>query len=155
VADRRGFRACFLWGGVGFVAAPLLALAAPWCPEAFHLRLPGTEVVLNLPLVVYLLGLAAVSAACQADVVAGQRFLIGSAPPHRRISYQGFVNTLTSPLTLLPLLGAWLADAFSITAVFYLTVLGGIGYLIGACRIIPEHEAMAARDGAVPDDIVT
>ncbi|HUV39493.1 MAG TPA: hypothetical protein VMY39_07750, partial [Planctomycetota bacterium] len=135
-----------------FLLMPVLALAAPRLPTVFELTLPGTDAVLTFPLCVYLLALAAWGAAIQASIIGGQRFTIGSAPPHRRISYMGFQNTVTSPLTLLPFAGAALAARFGVEVVFLIVVASSLLYLTSALRIIPEHKAVARRDGLLVDE---
>lgn len=152
VTDRRGFRTCLVGGGIGFMLMPVLALAAPHVPTLFEVGIPFTDAVLTLPLCVYLLALAAWGAAMQGSIIGGNRFYIGSAPPHRRISYMGFQNTVTSPLTLLPLAGAALAVRFGVGIIFWVVAAGSILYLVSALRMIPEHKAVAGRDEVVIDN---
>jgi len=136
-ADRRGFRACLLAGGVCFVIAPALALLAPVLPQAFRLAIPGTAAFIDLPLAVYLVALLAVGAAIQGTALGGQHFVVFSAPPHRRPSYLGFANSVTSPLTLLPLLGALLADAAGMSSVFIVILFSGMLSLGSAWAMKP------------------
>jgi len=153
LADRREFRTCLLGAGVAFLLMPVLALAAPMLPELFVVRVPFTQTAaLNLPLCVYLLALAAWGAGTQASIIGGQRFLIGSAPPHRRLSYVGFLNTITSPLTLVPLAGAGLAAAFGIWTVFFVVAAASVFYLVNVLRMIPEKKAVARRDEVLADE---
>ena len=126
VADRHGFRRCMLGAGVMYLVAPSLALLAPRMPRLFALHLPAMTTPLDLPLLIYLVALAAMGAAIQGTVIGGSQFQVTTAPPHRRISYVGFLNTITSPLTLLPLAGAWLAKAVGLGAVFVLAFGGGL-----------------------------
>ncbi|MBM4019012.1 MAG: MFS transporter [Planctomycetes bacterium] len=148
--DRYGDRACLVWTGMCFVLAPILALAAPLAPGAFAVPIPMTETVLDLPLVVYLLALAGIGTAYQGSIIGGNRFLIGRAPPRRRLSYIGFLNTVTSPLTLLPVLGAVVAAHLGVTALFVAIVGGGLLYLVWSIRMRPEAEMLArGRRGGV------
>jgi MFS family permease len=126
LADRRGFRPCLVGAGVLFLLGPLLALAAPGLPGVFSVTLPGAACPFDLPLVVYMGALACLGAAIQGNVMGGQHFIVSTAPPRRRASYLGFLNTVTSPLTLLPMGAALLARWAGMTAVL------GIG-LVGAC----------------------
>ena len=153
VADRRGFRTCLLGAGISFLLIPVLAPVAPTLPELFVVRVPFTKTAaLNLPLCVYLLALAAWGAATQGSIIGGQRFLIGSAPPHRRISYVGFLNTVTSPLTLLPLAGAALAATFGLWTIFIVVAAASLLYLVNVLRMVPESKAVAGRDEGVADE---
>ena len=135
LADGRGYRACLVAAGVLFIVAPALALLAPQLPGGFAAAIPGTGATLDLPLVTYLLGLGALGAAFQGLIVGGNRFLITNAPPHRRISYIGFLNAVTVPLTLLPLAAAALAEALGLTTLFALLLVGGLTYVLLALRM--------------------
>ncbi len=137
VADRRSFRTCIVGAGVLFVIAPAMALAAPALPEVFGVRIPLTETLLDLPLAVYLAALMCVGLAVQAQIIGGNHFVVSTAPPRRRPSYIGFMNTVTSPLTLLPLAGAWLADAAGMRTLFAVIVLGGLTTFLFGARMHP------------------
>ena len=141
VADRKGSRTTFLAAGVFFLVAPVLTLLAPHLPGAFELPVPTLTHGLDLPLCVFLFALAAYGAASRANIIAGQRFLITSAPPERRPTYVSFLNTITSPLTLLPLAGAWLARAAGLDALFIVLVGAALLYLAAAVRMVPERAA--------------
>jgi hypothetical protein len=144
-ADRRGYRGCMIWAGVLFVLAGGLALLAPALPRAFAAPLPLTAVRLDLPLLAYLVALAAMGTALQATIIAGHRFIVVTAPEHRRISYIGFLNTVTSPLTLLPLAGAALANAAGTWSVFVVVVGGGALYLVAAAGMHPAERRRGAH----------
>ena len=145
MADARGDRAVLIGAGVGFALAPALALVAPVLPEAFRLPIPMTRTHLDLPLLVYLAALVGIGAAFQASIIGGNRFLVGRAPPRRRLSYVGFLNTVTSPLTLLPLAAAGVAGYFGMTTLFAAIVVGGLLYLFWAVRMRPETGTASAR----------
>jgi hypothetical protein len=142
LADRRGFRACAISGGALFMLAPALALLAPRLPEAYSVTIAGPAAPLDLPLTVYLLGLAAIGAAIQSSVIGNSYFVVRSAPPDRRPSYLAFLNTITSPLTLLPLAAAAMAGRAGMSSVFLLTVTGGGFALLVALRL---HSPAARR----------
>jgi len=141
VADVRGFRACMIGGGVFFSLAPGLALLAPHLPGAYALPIPATQSHLDLRLSVYLLSLVSLGGGFQGMIIGSSRFLITSAPPHRRISYVGFLNTVTSPLTLMPLAGAWLAARAGMHVLFAVVLVGGLLSLLAATRMRPERAA--------------
>ncbi len=148
VGDTYGYRVCLLGSGAAFTVSPLLALAAPHVPTAFAVPIPFTTVQLTLPIMVYLLALATFGVALQASVIGGQRFLLTCAPPHRRPSYVGFANTITSPLTLLPLLAAGVVHWLGMSALFALVALGGVLYVWGARHIAPDRSVTPEADEA-------
>ncbi len=135
VADVWGSRAALIGAGAFMFSAPALALLAPLLPPLFEIPVPGVTYGLDLPFVVYLVGLACIGIGLQANGLGGYRFLITSAPAERRPSYIAFLNTLTSPLTLLPLAGAWLAESVGMTALFSVVAAGGLLYLVSAFRM--------------------
>ena len=145
LADRGGYRPCLVGAGTFFIAAPALALLAPQLPRGFAAAIPGTGATLDLPLVVYLLGLGALGIAFQGGIIGGNRFLITNAPPHRRISYIGFLNMVTVPLTLLPLAAAALAEDRDLTALFALILVSGLTYVLLALRM-RENEQPGESD---------
>ncbi|MFP3937963.1 MAG: MFS transporter [Phycisphaerae bacterium] len=138
VTDRFGSKATLIGAGVLFLLAPPLALVSPLLPELFILRFPALEATLNFPLCVYLLALACVGGAIQGNTIGGHRFLVTNAPPHRRASYVAFLNTITSPLTLLPLAGAWMAESVGMNWLFICITAGGLMALVPALRMHPE-----------------
>ena len=135
VADRWGFRPCFVGAGVLFLLSPSLALLAPMLPTMFNLQLPGCAHSLDLPLTIYMIALAAVAAAIEASYVGGHYFTLTNAPDGRRSSYVGFINSVTTPLTLLPFVGAVIADHVGMSMVFVVVVGGGVLSLLAAVRM--------------------
>jgi len=147
-ADRRGYRRCMIWGGTLFMVAPALALLAMVTPRTFAVGIPMTTLALDLPMLVYLVALGAMGTALQATVVGGHRFVIVTAPEHRRISYVGFLNTVTSPLTFLPFAAAWLANHCGTQSVFAVVIVGGALHLIAALRMSPVDAPRPSIDRA-------
>jgi hypothetical protein len=143
VADRQGSRYAMIWGGALMTLSPLVALLAARLPVTFDIPLPYLTVGLTLPLLVYLVALALVTFGFKANFLGGHRFLITSAPPHRRASYVAFLNTVTSPLTLLPLLGAYLAESVGMDALFVLVTAGGALALLAAVRMKSDEHTTA------------
>ena len=154
LADRRGFRGCFLGAGACFLVAPALALLAPRLPAVFAVPIPGTAAVLDLPLAVYLLALLALGVATQGNIIGGSHFVVSSAPPRRRPSYSAFVNTVTSPLTLLPMAGAWLAGWVGMASIFALVAAGGLLMMTSAAAMRPPRRPRTrpVPPSPVPDD---
>ncbi len=132
VADRMGSRFTLIWAGLLLAAAPLLAVSATVVPRLYDVPLPGIDRGLDPPLTVYLLALVLLSFGVRAQVLGGQRLLITNAPPDRRPTYLSFLNTLVSPLTLLPLAGAWLAHLAGMTTLFLVAMVGGLVTLAAA-----------------------
>jgi hypothetical protein len=54
-----------------------------------------------------------------------------------------FLNTVTSPLTLLPLLGAYLAESVGMDALFVLVTAGGALALLAAVRMKSDEHTTA------------
>jgi len=138
LADRSGFGVCLAGGSVCYSLAAMGALASPLMPEAFAVDLPFTEVLMNLPLAVYLLSLMVLGLASQGMIIGQTCFMVSHAPRHRRPSYVGFMNTVTCPLTLLPLAGAWLAGAAGMGAIFWIVIFGGLVSAAFALRMRPH-----------------
>jgi MFS family permease len=139
LADGKGSYATMRTAGISLLAAPLLGLLAPVLPRLFEIPLPGLERGLDLPLLVYLLALAAFGVGIRADFIGGHHLLVVQAPPERRASYAAFCNTITAPLTLMPLLGAYLAETLGMTAVFVLAACGGVISLGSALQMRPPR----------------
>ncbi len=149
--DRHGFRPCLIGGGLCFILAPSLALLAPTLPDVELLSDWLLGMPVNVPLLVYLAALLVVGGAMQSTMMGGTHFIVSCAPPHRRPSYAGFAATITSPLTLLPLAAAWLADSTEIglAAVFLLALVGGVGSLFAALSM-KRHATGTTAEAAEP-----
>lgn len=139
VADRLGSRFTLICAGALLVIAPLGAIAATVAPGLYDVDLPAVDRGLDLPMTVYLLALVTLTFGIRAQILGGQRLLITNAPPDRRPTYLSFINTLTSPLTLLPLAGAGLARLTGMTAVFFAVVGGGLIILLAALTMSPDR----------------
>ncbi|MFW6061913.1 MAG: MFS transporter [Planctomycetota bacterium] len=148
VADRYGSRMTMIAAGSCLVLTPLMALGTPHLPTALKIPVPATALALGLPLLVYLAALALLGAGLQGTFLGGQRFLITNAPAERRASYLAFLNTLTSPLTLLPLAGAFLVDTLGASTLFVVTTVSGALAVLSAWLMRPEtpHPSEADRN---------
>jgi hypothetical protein len=135
LADRHGSRITMVWGGVFLTAAPLAALGCVQLPTAFRIPLPLVKANLTLPLAGYFVALGCLAMGIRAIVLGGHRFLVTTAPPDRRAPYVGFLNTITSPLTFLPLAGALVAEAYGMSALFWGIVGGGALGLVAAAAM--------------------
>jgi hypothetical protein len=104
---------------------------------------------LTLPLLTWLMSLAAFWTGIRANILGGHRFLVIHAPPGQRAAYVAFNNTITSPLTLLPLAGAWLAETGGMDALFVGVACGGLLSIFAAWRMHPDTTGLkAAASGA-------
>jgi MFS family permease len=148
VVDHVSDRACLVGTGVSFAIAPVLVLVAPLMPPLFGVPIPLTSATLTLPLAVYLGAMAVMGAAYQGSIIGGNRFLIGRAPPRRRLSYIGFLNTVTSPLTLAPVAAAGVAALLGMTALFVAIMCGGLLYLFWALRVRSDVPRAASGEKA-------
>jgi MFS family permease len=124
--DPRKCKICLIFGGAGFAIASTMALVAPVLPAGYHVELPMTGLDLTLPLTIYLLALAILGLGNESMFIGGDTFVMTSAPAHRRLSYVAFTNTVTSPLTLLPLAAAWMANVMGVTSLFVIVLVSGI-----------------------------
>ncbi len=139
VSDRFGSKVGLTGSGLLLTIAPVLALGAARLPEAFSVRLPGLSGAFDLPMAAYLLALACFGSGMRGMGISGKRFLITNAPQERRPSYVAFLNTVTSPLTFLPLAGAYLAKVAGMDALFTLIIAGGLLSLLAALRMRPAE----------------
>lgn len=149
VADRSGSRVTMIRSAVLLLAGVALALVAPLLPGAFALRVPGLTQPFTLPLTVYLLALGVFGFAMRGTMIGGQRFLITEAPAEYRPSYLAFLNTLTSPLTLLPLAAAWIAHAAGMVWVFALVAVSAVLGIVAAARMTPDGPGAEPAPDAV------
>lgn len=137
ISNTKGNRLVLVLAAGFFVLSPLTALVAPRLPDVFHWAIPWTSVVLDLPLLVYLLALSFFGFARLGNMVGSMGFVIESAPPERRPSYIAFLNTVTFPMTLTPLVaGALVGQAeFGVDVLFAVAVLSGVLTLISSIRL--------------------
>ncbi len=161
VADVWGSKVTMIGGGIFLVAAPLVALLSPHMPGVFEVpiwsiepaadgwmpRLVALDNGLDLALVVYLVAFGLLHFGVRAYMLGGQRFLITTAPADRRASYVAFLNTITSPLTLLPLAGAWVAEVFGMDVLFAAVAFGGILAIGAALLMHPDHHTSLRGPG--------
>lgn len=158
VADSWGFRSCMVGGSLLFLLSAGLALLSPHLPEAFALAVPYTKYVFNLPIVMYFLALLMLGVGLQGLIIGQQKFLVTSAPEHRRGSYIGFMNTITCPLTLLPLVGAAMVKWVGMESIFWLVVFGSAMSTFYAARMQPTAVQVDVDGDAIepghdtPDD---
>ncbi len=129
VSDRKGNRSCLLLAAVFFIVSPLVGLAAARMPEAFRWAVPGTKVVLDLPLATFFLAIGLFGFAQQANIIGLIGFTLETAPRARRPSYLAFLNTATLPAAFIPALFGALAAWGLIELSFMFVIAAGSGIL--------------------------
>jgi hypothetical protein len=107
LSSRRGNRVCLIWSGVFYALSPVAALMATRVPSIGAWLAPVLGFTLSLPLGVYLLALTVFGFALQGNIIARNAFVIETAPSERRPSYIAFLNTVSLPMALLPVLAGW------------------------------------------------
>ncbi len=135
VCDLKGPAPVLQTGALITFMAPLIAFTAGRLPAAFYLNIPGLAHDLTLPLSVYFVALACMGAGFSGLLIAGQQFLITTAPTAHRPSYLAFINTIIIPLTFLPLLGAMVSNLLGMDALFLMVACGASVGIIAAFRM--------------------
>ena len=102
---------------------------------------------LDLPLTVLLLAMPLIGAAVQGAIIGDNHFIVSSAPPKRRPSYLGFVNTVTSPLSMMSLVAAAMARALGFSAVYWPVIVGGVLGLLAAAALKGPPRAEGKLEG--------
>jgi hypothetical protein len=77
-------------------------------------------------------------------------FAIVNAPDGRRISYVGFISSITSPLNLLPLAAAAIVGLIGISSIFVITAVFGVGTVMLALRMRPQGSREAHPAAGIP-----
>jgi len=134
-------RLCLFSGGAMYAVAAVLALVAPYMPDLYSFEMPLSHLEMNLPLTVYLLALACLGLAGESLNIGENLFLLTAAPGHRRLSYVAFINSVTSPLTLLPFVAAVFANLAGVQSLFYVVLASGLtsAWLAGRMTTVPAN----------------
>lgn len=83
--------------------------------------------------------------------IANQTYLLESAPPDRRPLYVGFMNSLSFPFMLSPILGGLVVAVLGYRALFLLGAIAAGGNLIASSRLVePRHRVPAAGEESIP-----
>ncbi|MEX0653725.1 MAG: hypothetical protein WD534_12175 [Phycisphaeraceae bacterium] len=140
LADWLDYRYCMAGSGACFIGGVGLALAAPHLPVGFAIPMGVTETQLTLPLTVFLLALSLLAAGMQANIVSDLNFVMHNAPGRRRGTYFAFVSAATSPLALVPLLAAWLAEYAGYAIPLAIAAAAALGVIACAAGMdAPRH----------------
>lgn len=135
LVDALGVRFCLTCSGLLIFLAAVLALSAPSVPSVFSLSVPWTPLIIDLPIVLYMASLAALGMALTGTMLGTWKFVLTTSRPEERPAYLAFTNTISTPLTLLPLASAWVASQWGMATVFYVVLAGGAMQLLAASRM--------------------
>ena len=82
--------------------------------------------------------------------IANQTYLLESAPPARRPLYVGFMNSLSFPFMLSPILGGLIVSAIGYRALFATGALAALANLVVSARLVePRRRLQAPPDEPV------
>lgn len=82
--------------------------------------------------------------------IANQTYLLESAPPHRRPLYVGFMNSLSFPFMLSPILGGLLVSVVGYRSLFAVGGLAAVANLVASTRLVePRRRVQASPDEPV------
>jgi MFS family permease len=137
----------FLWTAGISVVAPVVILLLAWFRPHAH-EAPGVFAVVALTFLLNRLR------AC-GGFIANHTYLLEVAPLERRPLYIGFMNTMTFPFMLSPILGGAIVGLFGYRTLF---VIGGLsaaaGWVLSARLGEPRHAARTS-DEAVAGNRLT
>ena len=133
--DRRGNRIVFVSTGVASILPPLVML---WLtgPGAPLVGSNATGLFLVVASTFLLNGFVR-----SGRFVANHTYLLESAPPERRPMYVGFMNTLSFPFMLSPILGGIVAEALGYPALFALGALAAVANTVASTRLADPRAA--------------
>ena len=143
--DRRGHRIVFLWTAVISLAPPVVILLLGW------LRPPqDVNTTLGAFLVVALTFL--MNGFVRAGrFIANHTYLLEVAPRDRRPLYVGFMNTMTFPFMLSPILGGAIVGLFGYNTLFVIGFLAAIANWVVSARLVePRHHREVDTEELAP-----
>jgi len=83
--------------------------------------------------------------------IANQTYLLESAPPDRRPLYVGFMNSLSFPFMLSPILGGLVVAGLGYRALFAVGALAAVGNLVASNRLVePRRRVPSPGEETVP-----
>ncbi len=142
--DRRGNRVVFVSTAAMSVVAPITMLVL------------ASRGVSAGPVAAGIFGLVASTFLLNGFVrsgrfIANQTYLLESAPAHRRPFYVGFMNTLSFPFMLSPILGGLVVAAVGYRPLFALGAAAAVANLIASARLVePRHRVVASTEESAP-----
>src|SRR5262245_33842166 len=142
--DRRGNRVVFVSTAAMSIAAPILMLV-------LSLR-DGVAPTTGMGIFAVVASTFLLNGFVRSGrFIANQTYLLESAPPDRRPLYVGFMNSLSFPFMLSPILGGLVVAAVGYRALFLVGALAACGNLIASARLVePRLRVPAAGEESIP-----
>jgi MFS family permease len=135
--DRRGNRIVFVSTAVASLLPPLVML---WLTRAAPV--PGSTPVFLLVASTFLIN----GFVRSGRFVANHTYLLESAPADRRPLYVGFMNSLSFPFMLSPILGGIVAETLGYTALFALGGVAAVANIVISARLAEPRAATRLPD---------
>jgi MFS family permease len=142
--DRKGNRIVFVATAAMGVVAPLamLVLSSRQAPAAAWLSTAVFAVVVST----FLFN----GFARSGRFIANQTYLLESAPPKQRPLYVGFMNSLSFPFMLSPILGGLVVMTLGYRTLFVVAAAASVANLIASNRLVePRHRVPAPEEESV------
>jgi MFS family permease len=142
--DRRGHRIVFLWTAIISIAPPIVILLL----SALH---HGSESSAAMSAFVVVALTFLMNGFVRAGrFIANHTYLLEVAPRERRPLYVGFMNTMTFPFMLSPILGGAIVAIFGYRTLFVIGFLAAIANWVVSVRLVePRHKVDAPTEEMV------
>ena len=138
--DRKGNRVVFVATAAMSVAAPVLMLVLS--SRVGVVLTPGAGIFALVASTFLLNGFVR-----SGRFIANQTYLLESAPADRRPLYVGFMNSLSFPFMLSPILGGLVVATVGYRALFAVGAVAAIGNLVASSRLVePRMRVPAAEE---------
>jgi Na+/melibiose symporter-like transporter len=139
--DRRGHRIVFMWTAAISIVAPIVIL---FLSGFHHSTVASTSTTAFLIVALTFLTNGFVRAG---RFIANHTYLLEVAPRTRRPLYVGFMNTMTFPFMLSPILGGAIVGLFGYQTLFVIGLLSAIANWIVSVRLVePRHKVDAPTE---------
>jgi MFS family permease len=143
--DRHGHRIVFVWTAVISVVPPIIILLL----SAFR---HGTQTNSAMSVFVVVALTFLMNGFVRAGrFIANHTYLLEAAPRERRPLYVGFMNTMTFPFMLSPILGGTIVGIFGYRALFVIGLLSAIAGWVASTRLSePRHRVDVSAEEMTP-----
>jgi MFS family permease len=139
MSDQGGNRRLYLISNRLYLAAGGLALASATVPAGR--ALPGLPAGWGLPAVCFLAAWVLSALAGQSRGMAATNYMLELAPEETRPSYMAFMNVLSAPVALVPLLAGAVVELVSFRAAFGLSLAFGAAAHLAIRRLDEPRQA--------------